>query len=121
MEERLNAALDEAWAKVNVALDQMTRESGDISMSIWAAAEAVEYASLIFNLTHGMEDIDPRVKTKRKRDLLVLVKDSVESLKRARELRRKSATEAYESLRNAADNLKTVYLDKIKETARKPR
>jgi len=51
----------------------------------------------------------------------MLVKGSLEALSRARELRGKSATDAYSSLRTAADCLKTAYLDQVKKSAKKPR
>ena len=121
LEERLDRALDEAWSKVNEAVDQVTKPGGDPSMSIWHAAEAVEYASLLFNLAHGLDDLDPEVKIGRSEDPTVLVKKSRESLRRARELRQVSTVEAYTNIRVAADTLKTAFLDRVKKAPKRPR
>jgi len=118
-EDRLEKALDEAWSKVNLVLDQTGTDSGELEMSVRLAAEAVEYSSALFSLTYGLEDADPEVRVRRNVDTLVLVKDSVEALKRARELREKSTVEAYSSLRTAADYLKTAYLDQVKRSAKR--
>jgi len=63
-EERLDKALDEAWSKVNNALDQTASLSGELEMSIRLAAEAVEYSSAMFSLTYGLEDLDPEVRVR---------------------------------------------------------
>ncbi len=118
-EDRLEKALDEAWSKVNLVLDQTGTDSGELEMSVRLAAEAVEYSSALFSLTYDLEDADPEVRVRRNVDTLVLVKDSVEALKRARELREKSTVEAYSSLRTAADYLKTAYLDQVKRSAKR--
>lgn len=112
LEDRLDKALDEAWTKLNAALEGANGKPEDSKRSVWLAAEAVEYASLVFNLTYGLDDLDPVVKIKRGEDPLVLLKDSYQSLKNARELREKSATDAYISLRSAADKLKAAYVKK---------
>ncbi len=118
-EEKLEKALNEAWAKVNDALDKSTKRTEQQEMSIRLAAEAVEYSSALFSLTYGLEDLDPQVKVGKNLDPARLVKDSLEALRRARELRRQSALEAYTSLRTAADYLKTAYLDQVKKTSAK--
>jgi hypothetical protein len=118
-EDRLSKALDEAWSKVNKVLEQPVDQSGEWEMSIRLAAEAVEYSSALFSLTYGLEDLDPEVKIERKADPLVLLKESVEELKRAREMRQRSTTEAYSSLRAAADHLKIAYLNHVKKNAKK--
>jgi hypothetical protein len=118
-EKRLNKALDEAWSKVNKALEPQSVQSGEWEMRIRLAAEAVEYSSALFSLTYGLEDFDPEVEVYRNIDPHALVKESVEELKRARELRQSSTTEAYSSLRAAADHLKIAYLDQVKKTAKK--
>jgi hypothetical protein len=112
LEDKLDKILDEAWTKLNAALEGINGEGEDSKRSVWLAAEAVEYASLVFNLTYGLDDLDPVVKIKRGEDPLVLLKDSYKSLRSARELREKSATDAYVSLRVAADKLKAAYVKK---------
>jgi hypothetical protein len=119
LESKLEKALDDAWSKVNIALDNASRPSATFAMELWFAAEALEYSSLLFNLTYGLEDLKPAVKPRKHEEALVLVKDSVELLKLAREGRQKSATEAYVNLRTAADYLKTAHLDQVKKFTKK--
>ena len=120
LEEKVDKALEEAWSKVNIAVDSIAGRPGESVMALWLAAEAAEYTSALFSLAYGLEDLDPEVKITRGRELLGLVKDSMEALKRARELRPKSVAEAYTSLRTAAGYLKAAYLDQSKKTAKKP-
>jgi hypothetical protein len=119
-EQKLDKALDEAWEKVNKAVDQLSAASGDLEMSIRLAAESAEYSSALFSLTYGLEDLDPEVKIKRNTDSSVLVKDSLEALRKARDLRHNSTAEAYTSLRTAADFLKRAYLDRVKKSVKRP-
>jgi hypothetical protein len=117
-EEKLTKALDEAWSKANKALEAPVGQSDEWEMSVRLAAEAVEYSSALFSLTYGLEDFDPAVKIEKKVDSQVLLKESVEELRRARELPRSSTREAYSSLRAAADHLKIVYLNHVKKNAK---
>ena len=120
LESKLEKALDDAWSKVNIALDKITESSTDIAMEIWFAAEALEYSCLMFNLTYGLEDLKPAVKPRKGEAAIVRVKDSMEFLKRAREGRQKSATDAYVNLRAAADHLKAAHLDQVKKSTKQP-
>lgn len=119
LESKLEKALEDAWSRVNIALDKASKPSADFSMEIWFAAEALEYSSILFNLAYGLEDLKPDVKPRKHETALVLVKDSMELLKRVREERQKSATDAYVNLRTAADYLKTAHLDQVKKFAKK--
>ncbi len=119
LESKLERALDDAWSKVNIALDKTSNSSPDVALGIWFAAEAVEYSSLLFNLTYGLEDLEPPVKIRKVEAAIVLVKDSMELLKRVREGRRKSPTDAYVNLRTAADYLKVAHLDQVKKSTKK--
>lgn len=119
LEPKLEKALDEAWSKVNTALDKVSKSSVGYAMEVWLAAEALEYSSLLFNLTYGLEDLKPVVKPRKQEGSLVLIKDSIELLKRAREGRRKVAADAYVNLRTAADYLKTAHLDQLKKSTKK--
>jgi hypothetical protein len=119
LESKLERALDDAWSKVNVALDETSKSSADVALGIWFAAEAVEYSSLLFNLTYSLEDLGPVVKIRKGEAALDLVKDSMELLKRAREGRRKSVTDAYVNLRTAADYLKAAHLGQFKKSMKK--
>ena len=120
LEEKVDKALEEAWSKVSIAVESTAKRLEQSTMTLWLAAEAAEYSSALFSLAYGLEDLDPEVKITRGRDFLELVKDSMEALKRARELRPKSVAEAYTSLRTAAGYLKAAYLDQSKKTAKKP-
>jgi len=119
LESKLERALDDAWSKVNIALDKTSKSSPDVALGIWFAAEAVEYSSLLFDLTYGLEDLEPPVKIRKVEAAIVLVKDSMELLKRVREGRRKSPTDAYVNLRTAADYLKVAHLDQVKKSTKK--
>lgn len=118
-EDRLTKALDEAWSKVNRALEAPVSQTREWEMSVRLAAEAVEYSSAMFSLTHGLEDFDPPVKIEKKAEPQVLLRESGEELRRARELRRTSVREAYSSLRASADHLKIAYLNQVKKNAKK--
>jgi hypothetical protein len=119
LESKLEKALDDAWSKVYVALGKTSDSSTDFALEIWLAAEALEYSSLLFNLAYGLDDLKPAVKPRKHEAALVLVKDSMDLLKRAREGRQESATDAYINLRTAADYLKTAHLDQVKKSTRK--
>jgi len=119
LESKLEKALDDAWSKVNIALDNASKPSAAFPMKIWFAAEALEYSSLLFNLTYGLEDLKPTVKPRKHEPAKVLIKDSMDLLKRAREGRHKSSADAYVDLRTAADYLKTAHLDQVKKFTKK--
>jgi len=119
LESKLERALDDAWSKVNIALDKVSKPSASFAMEIWLAAEALEYTSLLFNLTYCLEDVNPSVKPRKHEAAIVLVKDSMNLLKQAREGREKSADDAYVNLRTAADYLKTAHLDQVKKFTKK--
>jgi len=119
LESKLEKALDDAWSKVNIALDKTTKSSADVAMGIWFAAEALEYSSLLFNLTYALEDVKAVVKLRKGEAPLVLVKDSMELLKQVREGRHGSTTDAYVNPRTAADYLKVAHLDQVKKSTKK--
>jgi len=119
LESKLESALDDAWSKVNIALDKTSKSSADVAMGIWFAAEALEYSSLLFNLTYGLEDVKPTIKPRKGEAALVLVKDSMELLKRAREGRKRSVADAYVNLRTAADFLKAAHLEQVRKSNKK--
>jgi len=119
LESRLEKALEDAWSKVNIALDKTSRSSADVALEIWLAAEALEYSSLLFNLTYNLEDVRPTVKPRKGEAAQVLVKDSMELLKQVRAGRQRSAKDAYVNLRTAADYLKVAHLDQVKKSTKK--
>lgn len=114
LEEKLNKALDEAWTKVSRASEVASNESSEVPAILHQAAEAVEFSSALFSLTYGLEDFDPEVKIKRNSEPTALVKESLELLRKSRELRKVSSREAYSNLRTAADYLKTAFLRQSK-------
>ena len=119
LESKLEKSLEDAWSKVNIAFDKTSKSSADVAMVIWFAAEALEYSSLLFNLTYSLEDVRPTVKPRKGETALVLVKDSMELLKQVREGRQRSAKDAYVNLRTAADYLKVAHLDQVKKSTKK--
>lgn len=119
LEQKLERALDDAWSKVNIALDETSKSSADFAKGIWFAAEAVEYSSLLFDLRYGLEDVEPDVKIRKGEDPIVLIKDSLDLLKRARATRERSTADAYVNLRTAADYLKAAHLDQVKKSSKK--
>ncbi len=121
LEEKLSNALEEAWLKINTALEQTSKRSKQFEMGIWLAAEAVEYSSLLFSLTYGLEDMDPQPKKARIEDPIVLLKESLELLRQARETRGRSIIQAYASLRGAGHLLKTAHLNQVKKKTMRKR
>jgi hypothetical protein len=119
LESKLEKALDDAWSKVNIALDNASKPSANFPMEVWFAAEALEYSSLLFNLIYGLEDLNPAVKPPKHERAIGLIKDSMNLLKQTREGRHKSATDAYVNLRTAADYLKAAHLDQVKKSTKK--
>ncbi len=119
LESKLEKALDDAWSKVNIALDKKSKSSADVAIGIWLAAEALEYSSLLFNLTYGLEDVKPTTKPRKGEAALVLIKDSMVLLKQVREGRQRSTTDAYVNLRTAADYLKTAHLEQVRKSRKK--
>jgi len=94
LEGKLGQALEEARAKLDAALDHLSKGGTDLEKKVWWAEEAAEYSSLLYSLTYGLEDEDPPVPVrKRNAEPNPLVKESVESLRRATELRGKSPLE----------------------------
>jgi hypothetical protein len=120
LEEKLGKALDEAWSKAKMALEGQEEQSDGFQTKVRLAAEATEYSSALFSLAYGLEDFDPEVKIEKKNvDSKALMKQSVEELRKAMEMRKSSMTEAYSSLRAAADHLKIAYFDHVKKSAKK--
>src|SRR5690349_16284206 len=110
LEEKVRLALEEAKSKLDVALDHLAKGAPDSWKKVWWAEEAAEYSSFLYSLTYGLEDEDPAPPVrKRNADPAPLVKECVELLRRATELRGKSSLEGYESLRTAVDKLRQAH------------
>lgn len=110
LEDKLHAALEEAWTKANAALEEAVKGDENAAKKVWLAAEAAEYSSLLYSLTYGLEDVDPPVRKTKGRDTTELVKESVEALNLIRTRKQTEPQEAYGMLRNAAHSLRTAYL-----------
>ena len=117
LEEYLKRALDEAWTKTNKALDQVGKMDEDREMIIWLAAESVEYTSYLYSLTNDLEDVDPPPPSTKGKNLISLVKESVDALERVRASSSKGKLADYTRLRGAVHNLRTACL----EFRKKPR
>jgi hypothetical protein len=110
LEEKVGNALEEARAKLDTALDYLSKGGTESEKKVWWAEEAAEYSSLLYSLTYGLEDEDPPVPVrKRNAEPIPLVKDSAESLRRATELRAKSSLEGYQYLRSAVYKLREAH------------
>ena len=110
LEEKVGQALEEARAKLDAALDHLSKEGTDSVKKVWWAEEAAEYSSLLYSLTYNLEDVDPPAPVrKRNAEPNPLVKESVESLRRATELRGKSPLEGYQYLRTTVYKLRQAH------------
>lgn len=119
-EEKVGKALEEARAKLDVALDRLSKGETDSVKKVWWAEEAAEYSSLLYSLTYGLEDEDPPVPVrKRNAEPSFLVKESAESLRRATELRGKSSLEGYQYLRTTVYKLRQAHHILEKAAAKK--
>lgn len=118
---KLLKAFEEAWTKLHTALVQTPDEPREFELAVHFAAEAAEYTSFLFSLTYGLEDFDPLVKVDKKMEPLPLVKDSIEPLRKARELREKSPMEAYANLRTVAERLQVATVILIKRRSKRAR
>ena len=102
--------MEEARAKLDVALEQLSKGGTDLAKKVWWAEEAAEYSSLLYSLTYGLEDEDPPVPVrKRNAEPTSMVKESDESLRRATELRGKSNLEGYRYLRTTVYKLRQAH------------
>jgi hypothetical protein len=116
LEEKVGKALDEARAKLDAALDNLSKGGTDSEKKAWLAEEASEYSSLLYSLTYGLEDEDPPAPVrKRNAEPTSLVKEASASLRQATALRGKSSLEGYQHLRTAVDKLRQAHhiLEKV--------
>ena len=110
LEEKVGKALEEARAKLESALDHLSKGGAESEKKVWWAEEAAEYSSLLYSLTYGLEDEDPPVPVrKRNAEPVPLVKESSESLRRATELRGTSPLEGYRYLRTTVYKLREAH------------
>jgi hypothetical protein len=120
LQEKVGKALEEARTKLDIALDNLSKDGTDSEKKVWLAEEASEYSSLLYSLTYGLEDEDPPVPVrKRNAEPLPLVEESATSLRRATELRGKSSLEGYQHLRTAVYKLREAHHILKKANAKK--
>lgn len=119
LEKKFDKALEEATYKVGLASESSRRPADEFEMNIRLAAEAAEYSSALFSLTHSLGDVYPDFKIDKKAEPSLLISESAEALKKAGELRRSSKVEAYANLRKAADYLKTAYFNQVKKSRKR--
>jgi hypothetical protein len=115
LNESLKKALEEAWAKANNALEEVSRESDGYERSVWSAMESADYASLLFSLTNKLEDSHPRPSLSKNRATLPLVKESVSALQKVMAPGRRDLLDDYTNLRKAVQNLQLAHLDLVKK------
>ena len=120
MEEKTGKALEEARTKLDTALDNLGKSGPELVKKVWLAEEALEYTSLLYSLTYGLEDFDPPVPIrKRNADPGSLVKESDELLRLATDLRNKTPREGYTHLRAAVDKLRQSHHKMERATSKK--
>jgi hypothetical protein len=115
LDESLKKALDEAWAKANAALEEVSRESDGYERSVWMAMESADYASLLFSLTNNVEDARPHPAASKNKATLALVKESVAAFGKLIAPGKRDKMEDYSNLRKAVQNLQQAHLDLVKK------
>src|SRR5712692_1964859 len=60
LEEKVGKALEEARAKLDAAIDHLSKGGAESEKKVWWAEEAAEYSSLLYSLTYSLEDEDRR-------------------------------------------------------------
>ena len=114
LEDKLEKALAEAETKTSKALDSVTNKTEEAEKDIWAAAEAAEYSSLVYALTHSLDDSTVTTTRKDDEETLTIVRDASQNLKRVQTVRKQpdkdSLLEGYKILRGTSDSLRNTYL-----------
>ena len=114
LEGKLEKALAEAETKTSKALDSVTNKTEEAEKDIWAAAEAAEYSSLVYALTHSLDDSTVTTTRKDDEETLTIVRDASQNLKRVQTVRKQpdkdSLLEGYKILRGTSDSLRNTYL-----------
>ena len=115
LEGKLDRALAEAETKTTKALESISNKREDSEKDVWAAAEAAEFASLIYALTYGLEDSTGSTTGKRSPEEPVTILNAAsQKLKTVQTLRGKgdkdSLLDGYKLLRGTTDDMRNVYL-----------
>ncbi len=114
LEGKLDRALAEAETKTSKAADSLTNKTENSEKDLWAAAEATEFASLVYALTYSLEDSTVTTTRKDDEDTSTMVRDASQNLRRVQTLRKQldkdSLLEGYKVLRGTTDSLRNAYL-----------
>jgi hypothetical protein len=124
LEGKLDTALAEAETKILKAVESLPDRSVDSEKDVWAAAEAAEFASLVYALTYGLEESSGNTSGKREIvETLTVLNAAAQDLKIVQTFRGKrdkdSLMEGYKLLRGATDSLRNAYLG-LTRTGQKP-
>jgi len=124
LEAKLDTALAEAETKILKALESLPDRSVDSEKDVWAAAEAAEFASLVYALTYGLEESSGNTSGKREIvETLTVLNAAAQDLKIVQAFRGKrdkdSLMEGYKLLRGTTDSLRNAYLG-LTRTDQKP-
>ena len=124
LEGKLEKALAEAETKTSKASDSITNKTEDSEKDLWAAAEATEFASLVYALTYSLEDSTVTTTRKDDEDTSTMVRDASQNLRRVQTLRKQldkdSLLEGYKVLRGTTDSLRNAYLGITKIKTKTP-
>jgi hypothetical protein len=124
LEGKLDGALTEAETKTVAALESVNNKRESFEKDIWAAAEATEFASLVYALTYNLQDsggssTGGRPETEK---TLTILSTASQNLKTVQALRGKqdkdSLVEGYKLLRGTTDALRNEYLALTRARAR---
>jgi hypothetical protein len=124
LEGKLDGALIDAETKTGAALESVTNKTENFEKDIWAAAEATEFASLVYALTYSLEDSSGSNTTGRRETepTRAILSAASQNLKTVQALRGKqdkdSLVEGYKLLRGTTDALRNEYLALTKASAR---
>lgn len=111
----LDSALADAVLKTGKATEANASKAEGFAKRVWAAAEACEYASLIYALAHDLEESKTQpVSMEGDADPVTSIRRASQFLSEAQTLRRQNGKqfvmEGYERLRQGTDILRSAYL-----------
>jgi hypothetical protein len=116
LEGKLDGALTEAETKTAAALESVTSKRENFEKDIWAAAEATEFASLVYALTYDLQDSSggSTISRRETETTLTILSKASQDLKTVQAIKRKqdkdSLVEGYKLLRGITVALRNEYL-----------
>src|SRR5215831_6741543 len=123
LEARLDEALKEAREKVNSAFQSATSTVKEHQKEVWAAAESLEYVSLLYIITYNLEGsaMERFTHTKEQAELGTILKEASQLIEEVQIKRSKgdraSIIEAYKIVQKAANSLRLAYLSLTKRSS----